>query len=74
MANERVAAVGHGSATAAVNLVHQVHHQQLIKIVGAKNHHHQVDASGVSAAAISACMAERNGYKPAHLTMELLYR
>lgn len=39
---------------------------------GVKNH--QEDAGGGGASAISAYVVERNGYKPAHLTMELLYR
>lgn len=67
------AAVGHSAAAAAAAI--QMHHQQhLMSAVNTGVKNHQEDAGGGGAAAISAYVAERNGYKPAHLTMELLYR
>lgn len=72
-ANAGGATTGHGSGGTATLQVHQAHHQQhLLSLGGTGAKVHQEDAGG---GAISAClMAERNGYKPAHLTMELLYR
>jgi len=67
------AAVGHGAAAAAAAI--QVQYQQhLMSAVNTGVKNHQEDAGGGGASAISAYVVERNGYKPAHLTMELLYR